>query len=123
MGKSMRLPDGRHIHVIGDSALVDAIQWLVGLLTGSLGTAIAVIAIATIGFAMLQGRLPICDGIRVIIGCFIFFGAPVIAAGLMVATQGGPAARRVPDVALPASVPTPTKPAFDPYAGASVPNQ
>lgn len=104
------------------SPSVSAVNWLADLLTGSLGTVIAVLAIAWAGLSMLQGRLAVREGARIVIGCFILFGAPLIARGIMatakwerpVASQS--ATTPPPPVAVPASPPQ-----FDPYAGASVP--
>lgn len=106
-----------------DSSLVDATFWVRDLLTGSLAITIAVVAIASLGFAMLQGHLPWRSGARVVLGCFILFGASTIASGLMgLAHTGGVAVINVPPAAPTAKVPLPPKPpVFDPYAGASVP--
>lgn len=102
------------------SLLASAVNWVADLLTGSLGSAIAVLAIAWAGFSMLQGRLAVREGGRIIIGCFILFGAPLIAQGIMTTVRGErriePQPVAVPPVAVPASPPQ-----FDPYAGASVP--
>ena len=49
---------------------------------GTAATAIAVICVAGLGFAFLAGRVPMRRAITVLIGCFILFGAPTIAAGL-----------------------------------------
>jgi hypothetical protein len=39
--------------------------------------------VAVTGFNMLRGYISTRDGVRVILGCFILFGAPMIARGLM----------------------------------------
>ena len=106
----------------GSTVLVEAAQWIQGTLLGTLATAVAVIAVAWIGFGMLSGRLNLQRGAIVILGCFVVFGAPIIAAGLMkvgeaqsstsVATAVPP-----PPMPQPSSSPVP----YDPYAGASVP--
>lgn len=105
-------------------ALVGAVEWVRDLLTGSVGVSIAVLAIACVGFALLQGRMPIRDGARTILGCFILFASPAIAtafAQLMNLERAGPSAETKP--IAPPPVATPQKPpVFDPYAGASVPN-
>ena len=105
-------------------ALVDSVNWWTALLTGTIGNVVAVIAIAWLGFMMFEGHLQIRGGIRVVIGCFILFGAPLIAAGLMSASHGVQAMPVPPPAPAPTPIATPKKPpSFDPYAGASVPNQ
>ncbi|WP_447726001.1 TrbC/VirB2 family protein [Sphingomonas koreensis] len=106
----------------GSAALVDAALWVQGMLLGTLATAVAVIAVAWIGFGMLSGRINLQRGAIVILGCFIVFGAPVIAAGLLKvgdAGSGGSVAIAPPPAPPPQPAPTPTP--YDPYAGASVP--
>lgn len=105
------------------NALVTASDWIAVLLTGTLGTILAVLAIAGVGFAMLQGRLAVRDGVRVVLGCFILFGAPMIAhglAGLAALTASAPIeVQSAPPP--PPPIPSPPQPNRDPYAGASVP--
>jgi hypothetical protein len=65
------------------------------------------------------------DGLLVIMGCFILFGAPIIAKGFMDLIrgnqQGAPSQLAAQS---PPPIPLPTRPPqFDPYAGASVPHQ
>ncbi len=107
----------------GSAALVDAALWIQGTLLGTLATAVAVIAIAWIGFGMLSGRINLQRGAITILGCFIVFGAPIIAAGLMKTGQaeGTPAIVVVPPSPPPLPQPTSTPTPYDPYAGASVP--
>ena len=66
----------------GSGAIVSAVQWLQGTLLGTLATVVAVIAIASVGFMMLTGRINWRHGATVIIGCFILFGAASIVAGI-----------------------------------------
>lgn len=85
---------------------------------------IAILAVAGIGLAMLQGRVSVRSGLRVAIGCFILFGAPAIAQELMglVRRNAGPALIEVQPASPPLiAVPAPPPPNPDPYAGASVP--
>lgn len=107
------------------SPLAESAIWASQLLIGSLATSIAVLAIALVGFAALQGRLSWRDGARVVVGCFIMFGASSIAAALLGSSSGEQST--VVEVARTAPAPAvlvPTRPpVFDPYAGASVPNQ
>ena len=66
----------------GSGALVSAVGWLQGTLLGSVATVVAIIAVATVGFMMLTGRVNWRYGATVIIGCFILFGASSIVAGI-----------------------------------------
>jgi len=116
-----------------DPSLIAAARWLQSAMLGSVATAIAVIAVAGLGLLLLQGRLPVRRSATVITGCFLLFGAPILASGL----QGGSAvvARAVapsaapPPPPLPAPLPmpaptplasTPPSSGYDPYAGASL---
>lgn len=115
----------------GSNPIVTAVGWIEGVALGSVATSIALIAVASIGFLMLGGRLPVRRGATVIMGCFILFGAPVIASGLLGSLQSrrdvpvhatsppSPLAAAIPK---PAPVPTPA-PSYDPYAGAAVPQR
>lgn len=66
----------------GSSVLVSAVNWLQGTLLGTIATVVAVIAVATVGFLMLTGRINWRYGATVILGCFILFGASSIVAGI-----------------------------------------
>lgn len=66
----------------GSSAIVSAISWMQGTLLGTFATVAAVIAVATVGFMMLTGRINWRYGITVILGCFVLFGASSIVAGI-----------------------------------------
>jgi type IV secretion system protein VirB2 len=66
----------------GSGVLVSAIRWLQGTLLGTVATVVAVIAVASVGFMMLTGRINWRYGATVIIGCFILFGAASIVAGI-----------------------------------------
>ena len=111
----------------GSDALPAAAHWLQALLLGSIASVIAIIAIAVVGLMMLSGRMDIRRGITVVLGCFLLFGAPVIAAALRGVVSGN-AAQPMPYTAAPVSIaPSPAMPApsrapapYDPYAGASV---
>ncbi len=62
--------------------IVSAFHWLEGTLLGTIATAVAVIAVAAVGFMMLTGRVNWRYGATVIVGCFILFGAASIVAGI-----------------------------------------
>jgi type IV secretion system protein VirB2 len=66
----------------GSGVVVNAIRWMQGTLLGTVATVAAVIAIASVGFLMLTGRINWRHGGVVILGCFILFGAASIVAGI-----------------------------------------
>lgn len=66
----------------GSGVFVSAVNWAQGTLLGTVATVVAVIAVATIGFMMLTGRINWRYGITVILGCFVLFGASSIVAGI-----------------------------------------
>ncbi len=72
----------------GSGPIVAALSWLQGTLLGNVATAVAVMAVAAVGFMMLTGRLNWRFGATVIIGVFILFGAASIVAGIQGAAAG-----------------------------------
>ena len=72
----------------GSGPIVSALGWLQGTLLGNVATAVAVMAVAAVGFMMLTGRLNWRFGATVIIGVFILFGAGTIVAGIQSASGG-----------------------------------
>ena len=66
----------------GSGAIISALGWLQGTLLGTVATVVAVIAVASVGFLMLTGRINWRHGAVVILGCFILFGATSIVAGI-----------------------------------------
>jgi type IV secretion system protein VirB2 len=66
----------------GSGVIVSAVRWLQGTLLGTVATVVAVIAVASVGFLMLTGRINWRYGAVVILGCFILFGAASIVAGI-----------------------------------------
>lgn len=66
----------------GSGVIVNAVRWLQGTLLGTVATVVAVIAIASVGFLMLTGRINWRHGAVVVLGCFILFGAASIVAGI-----------------------------------------
>ena len=66
----------------GSGPIVAALGWLQGTLMGNVATAVAVIAVAMVGFMMLTGRMNWRFGATVILGCFILFGAASIVSGI-----------------------------------------
>ena len=80
------LPNAAFAQAAGDPAgsgpIVAALAWLQGTLLGNVATAVAVIAVAMVGFMMLTGRMNWRFGATVIVGCFILFGAASIVSGI-----------------------------------------
>jgi type IV secretion system protein VirB2 len=72
----------------GSNVLLAGVNWLQGTLLGNVATAVAVIAVAAVGFMMLTGRLNWRYGATVILGCFILFGAAAIVGGIRSAATG-----------------------------------
>lgn len=111
------------------ASFLAAANWVQDTLLGSLAVGLGAIAIASIGFAMLSGRIDVRRGLIIVLGCFILFGAKTIVAGLVGSVNRSdvtapPISSPVPvfaganaSAALPPS--TPSTP-YDPYAGASV---
>lgn len=102
-------------------------SWLVELLTGSLVTALCIVAVAVLGLLMMTGRMQLRAGFQVVIGCFLLLGAASIASDLEALARGGEAAEP-PVVTITPELDTkpeqPLPPAnYDPYAGASVPSE
>jgi type IV secretion system protein VirB2 len=71
----------------GSGPILASVNWIQGTLLGNVATAVAVIAVAIVGFMMLTGRMNWRHGITVIFGCFILFGAAAIVAGLQAAAR------------------------------------
>lgn len=71
----------------GSGPIVAALEWLRGTLLGNVATAVAVIAVAMVGFMMLTGRMNWRLGATVILGCFILFGSAAIVSGIQSAAQ------------------------------------
>lgn len=103
------------------NALVSATSWFQTLLLGPVATIVAIMAVAVFGLFLFQGRLDWRGGLRTLFGCFLIFGAPAIAAGLLNVSS---APSFVPAEAAHESevVPPPPRPPeiYDPYAGAAV---
>jgi type IV secretory pathway VirB2 component (pilin) len=115
---------------VSTNVFAAGVQWLQATLSGTLATAVAVIAVAAVGLLLLSGRIDVRRGAQVIFGCFVLFGASSIAAGIVRAASGENAS---PDIAAtlppPPVYPPPTANAsvpavpYDPYAGAALPTR
>ncbi len=107
----------------GPDPIEGALAWFEGLLFGEAALALCVIAVALIGAVMLSGRLPLRGSARVILGCFVLLGAPLIASNFVAGTRE---TRSATD--LPQPIAVQHKPAreelppanYDPYSGASL---
>lgn len=66
----------------GSGPILGAVDWLQGTLLGNVATAVAIIAVAAVGFLMLTGRINWKYGATVVLGLFILFGAASIVGGI-----------------------------------------
>ena len=91
LAAALALPQTAHAQANpqGSGPIVNALTWLQGTLLGNVATAVAVMAVAAVGFMMLTGRLNWRFGATVIIGCFILFGAGAIVSGIQSAAGAG----------------------------------
>jgi type IV secretion system protein VirB2 len=76
------VPTNAYADPAGSGPIVAALGWMQGTLMGNVATAVAVIAVAMVGFMMLTGRLNWRFGATVIMGCFILFGSASIVSGI-----------------------------------------
>jgi type IV secretion system protein VirB2 len=72
----------------GSGPIIAALSWIQGTMLGNVATAIAVMAVAAVGFMMLTGRINWRFAATVILGCFVLFGAGAIVAGIQSASMG-----------------------------------
>ena len=105
-------------------SLYAPVRWTEGVLTGTMATSVAIMALAAIGLRMLSGHIRYRRGFWVIVGCFMLFMAPVMSAALLVAlgSQQPPVAPVFANDPSPVPKSTQSAP-YDPYAGASLPSQ
>ena len=73
----------------GSGPIVAAVHWLQGTLLGTVATVVAAMAVASVGFMMLTGRMNWRYGATVILGCFILFGAASSVGGIKSTMAGG----------------------------------
>lgn len=98
-------------------AIAGTVQWLVDLATGELALVVTTIAVAIVGLMMLDGRLDWRRGARVLLGCFLIFGAGTISSAFMMFGDGVTAA----PVQYPSAAPQPSSQSGesnDPWASA-----
>lgn len=110
------------------SAIGDASAWLTSMLTGSVAISLAVLAIAGVGYSLLNGTLQVRRGAMAVLGCFILFGAGAVAKSLMGIDDVQTITSSQPidmEMFLAPSAPLPTQKSpspKDPYAGAALSN-
>lgn len=108
------------------SAVSSSVLWVQSALMGTVASAVALIAVATVGLMMLNGSLDIRRGARTILGCFLVFGASTIADAFLAVTKSdaNPAPMQLTPPPPPVLPPVlPPAAAYDPYAGAAVPSR
>lgn len=103
------------------SVIGSAMEWCLSLVSGPLVTAIATVAVAGIGFALLAGRLPMRRAVTVVVGIFLMAGAGSATHTVQIVTSEQESSTApLPSTPRPVYGNTPSPNAFDPYAGASV---
>jgi len=108
-----------------DSSIVAAAKWLQAAMFGTIATSVAIVAVAALGFLMLQGQLPIRRSATSILGCCLLFAAPVLVTGLGTVVRDLAANEMPVPQAIHPTPPLPlapdqNPPGYDPYAGASL---
>ncbi|WP_374406212.1 TrbC/VirB2 family protein [Pelagerythrobacter sp.] len=117
----MPAPAGSLFDRVPGSSLGNAVDWLTGTLLGSVATILCVLAIALVGVMMLTGRLPIRHAAKVVIGCFLLLGAPIVAMTFTSVWQQQVPARPPPAIVEQVDPRGDLPPSdYDPYAGASL---
>lgn len=107
--------------------IAEGVMWVQGVALGSVSTTVAVVAVAAIGLLMLLGRLELRRGITVVVGCFLLFGAGIIASAITGFSSSDVAPKAPYESTLdqlgnsPHITAPPKNSTYDPYAGASVP--
>jgi len=106
----------------GGEPMVVSARWIEGVMVGEIALGVCIIAVAFIGALMLTGRLPLREGARVVVGCFVLLGASVTTAELVGSEGTVISAPISPPLPEPTEHPRPDMPPvhFDPYAGASL---
>jgi type IV secretory pathway VirB2 component (pilin) len=105
----------------GVSPVEGAVGWVGDTLLGGVAITLCVLAVAFVGLLMLSGRVPVREGFRVVLGCFVLLGAPVIAVGLMgSASEGDGMVAEAPEYSGPDPRRDLERKEPDPYGGASL---
>jgi len=115
LSREERLPDNT------SSSIAAAAGWVAQLMTGTLATMLTLVAAALVGFALLRGDLSLRRGTSVVLGSFVLFGAPLIAAALLQLAGQASGTRPVSAANGQITALAPAMPApVDPYAGAAM---
>ena len=109
----------------GDASMMRSAQWIERVMLGDVALGLCVIAVAVIGVAMLGGRLPVREGMRIVLGLFLVLGAPVIAGGFADNIFEKVEIAPLPPANVDGRNVRPDLPLadYDPYAGASLGDQ
>lgn len=100
--------------------LSEAIHWIVALLTGSLASSLAILAIAGVAYQALSGHIDLRRAGMAILGCFLVFGAAALAGSDWQPSGVARAHERdMDEVASAAPTPAELPSSYDPYAGAA----
>jgi hypothetical protein len=92
--------------------------------SGSLVTILCALAVATLGLLMLSGHWSVRRAARVVIGCFVLFGAQALAQELLsLSAQATGTGTSQAIVAVQPTRDPPTPIEYDPYARASMPSR
>ena len=108
------------MYLVEQSALAQPAIWLAETATGQLALIVATIAVASVGFTMLDGRLDWRRGVRVLLGCFLLFGATSISAAFLQFGQNAPALAESSSTSSEETVTALPKQVDDPWAAASL---
>ena len=108
-----------HIGSLFDPAtngpIARSVGWIDSVATGSLASVIAVVAVAVVGMMMLTGRIEVRRGFTVVIGCFLVFGANIIAKGILGVADHASAVPITVTMASPIASADARRPALQPY--------
>ncbi|KWV91779.1 TrbC/VirB2 family protein [Erythrobacter sp. YT30] len=64
-----------------NTSISSATDWLESIVLSDIAITLCVIAVALLGFSILQGRISFQLGARCVIGIFVLLSAPTIAGG------------------------------------------
>ena len=91
-------------------SIAAAANWITEVLTGPIAIALGTLALASIGFAALTGRLNVAHTMRIVLGLFVLFGASQIAAELRSASIAKYSNEAFQSAAIPNQTGTAQKP-------------
>lgn len=109
----------------GDAPIMQSVQWIERVVLGDIALGLCVIAVALLGAVMLGGRVPVREGMRIVLGICAVLGTPVVAGGF--AEGFGEKEEMSPPrpIKVVSGNERPDLPPanHDPYAGASLANE